>query len=205
MAVANKPEDDAALQRKLWLAIARRLVQSACSSDGEDTAVGSLPGSLPAAPCLMSTVMPQAARAAAQGPDLAPPCSCCPSGCGASCRGACRGSLKSTWLLLHGAEGGLAQWSSSHRDQGAPGTVQVSGISQVNDLLRDAGGLVKIEDLLPLFPDFVTIDAFREAIHESLEQYSAHIDQLKQEMSDATRIADALRLNGCVVSWVGLE
>ena len=80
--------------------------------------------------------------------------------------------------------------------------LQVSGISQVNDLLRDAGGLVKIEDLLPLFPDFVTIDAFREAIHESLEQYSAHIDQLKQEMSDATRIADALRLNGCLVSWV---
>ena len=68
-----------------------------------------------------------------------------------------------------------------------------AGIAQVTDLLRDAGGLVKIEDILPLFPDFVTIDAFREAIHESLEQYSAHIDQLKQEMADATRIADALR------------
>ena len=39
MAVANKPEDDSALQRKLWLAIARHLVQSACSSDQDDTAV----------------------------------------------------------------------------------------------------------------------------------------------------------------------
>ena len=28
-------------------------------------------------------------------------------------------------------------------------------------LLREAGGLLRIEDVLPLFPDFVTIDAFK--------------------------------------------
>ena len=46
MAVANKPEDDTALQRKLWLAIARHLVQSACSSDGADSAVCPCPSGL---------------------------------------------------------------------------------------------------------------------------------------------------------------
>ena len=38
--VANRPEDDEPLQRKLWLAIARHLVQTACSSEeGGDSAV----------------------------------------------------------------------------------------------------------------------------------------------------------------------
>ena len=39
MAVANRPEDDEPLQRKLWLAIARHLVQTACDPDGGDRAV----------------------------------------------------------------------------------------------------------------------------------------------------------------------
>ncbi len=31
-------------------------------------------------------------------------------------------------------------------------------------LLSEAGGAVRIEDILPLFPDFVEIDAFKDAI-----------------------------------------
>lgn len=53
--------------------------------------------------------------------------------------------------------------------------------------------MIKIEDVLPLFPNFVQIDDFKEAICQSLEEYNAQIAGLKDEMDDATRIADALR------------
>ncbi|KAK9814445.1 hypothetical protein WJX72_006013 [[Myrmecia] bisecta] len=66
-------------------------------------------------------------------------------------------------------------------------------IKKINEFLREAGGLIKIEDILPLFPDFVQIDNFKDAICQSLEDYNQQIEHLKGEMEDATRIADALR------------
>ncbi|XP_018420875.1 PREDICTED: vacuolar protein sorting-associated protein 18 homolog [Nanorana parkeri] len=53
--------------------------------------------------------------------------------------------------------------------------------------------LLKIEDILPFFPDFVTIDHFKEAICSSLEDYNRHIEELKQEMEDATLSAKRIR------------
>ncbi|XP_007231569.3 vacuolar protein sorting-associated protein 18 homolog [Astyanax mexicanus] len=53
--------------------------------------------------------------------------------------------------------------------------------------------LLKIEDILPFFPDFVTIDHFKEAICGSLEEYNQHIDELKQEMEEATESAKRIR------------
>ncbi|KAF0023281.1 hypothetical protein F2P81_023911 [Scophthalmus maximus] len=53
--------------------------------------------------------------------------------------------------------------------------------------------LLKIEDILPFFPDFVTIDHFKEAICSSLEEYNQHIDELKQEMEEATESAKRIR------------
>ena len=47
--------------------------------------------------------------------------------------------------------------------------------------------MVKIEDILPFFPDFVTIDHFKDAICDSLQDYSLHIQELKEEMEDAYR------------------
>lgn len=73
------------------------------------------------------------------------------------------------------------------------GNVQGESIKKINELMREAGGLVKIEDVLPLFPDFVQIDNFKDAICQSLEDYNTQIAGLKNEMDDATRIADALR------------
>lgn len=72
--------------------------------------------------------------------------------------------------------------------------LQDQSIKRINELLQEAGGLINIEDILPLFPDFVQIDDFKEAICQSLEEYNREIEQLKTEMDDATRIADALRL-----------
>ncbi|KAI0375319.1 hypothetical protein BV20DRAFT_1032567 [Pilatotrama ljubarskyi] len=53
--------------------------------------------------------------------------------------------------------------------------------------------LLKIEDILPFFPDFVVIDDFKEEICTALEGYSAHIDALKAEMDEATKNAEAIK------------
>ncbi|CCL98998.1 uncharacterized protein FIBRA_01006 [Fibroporia radiculosa] len=53
--------------------------------------------------------------------------------------------------------------------------------------------LIKIEDILPFFPDFVVIDDFKDEICTALEGYSAHIDVLKAEMDEATRNAEAIK------------
>nr|XP_006811890.1 PREDICTED: vacuolar protein sorting-associated protein 18 homolog [Saccoglossus kowalevskii] len=53
--------------------------------------------------------------------------------------------------------------------------------------------LLKIEDILPFFPDFVTIDHFKDAICTSLEEYNEHIEALKEEMNEATDSAKAIR------------
>ncbi|KAI0051712.1 hypothetical protein FA95DRAFT_1675740 [Auriscalpium vulgare] len=53
--------------------------------------------------------------------------------------------------------------------------------------------ILKIEDILPFFPDFVVIDDFKDEIANALEGYSAQIDELKSEMDEATRNADAIK------------
>lgn len=53
--------------------------------------------------------------------------------------------------------------------------------------------LVKIEDILPFFPDFVVIDDFKTEICSALEDYSARIDELKVEMAEATRSAESIK------------
>ena len=52
---------------------------------------------------------------------------------------------------------------------------------------------VKVEDILPFFPDFVTIDHFKAAICDSLQQYTEHIDQLKKDMIEASGSARIIR------------
>jgi uncharacterized protein YxjI len=53
--------------------------------------------------------------------------------------------------------------------------------------------LLKIEDILPFFPDFVVIDDFKEEIAHALEGYSAKIDSLKAEMDEATKTAETIK------------
>ena len=53
--------------------------------------------------------------------------------------------------------------------------------------------LLKIEDILPFFPDFVTIDHFKEAIEDSLKEYNTDIETLKREMDHATASAHSIR------------
>ena len=49
------------------------------------------------------------------------------------------------------------------------------------EFLQESRDLLKIEDILPFFPDFVTIDHFKDALCESLAEYNKQIDVLKVE------------------------
>ena len=70
---------------------------------------------------------------------------------------------------------------------------QKNDIKQAMEYLQECDGLVKIEDILPFFPDFVTIDHFKDAICDSLQDYSKYIAELREEMDDSNRSADKIR------------
>lgn len=55
--------------------------------------------------------------------------------------------------------------------------------------------LLRIEDVLPYFPDFCYVDDFKEEILEELDQYNTTIAKLKSEMNEATRSAEAIRVD----------
>jgi hypothetical protein len=53
--------------------------------------------------------------------------------------------------------------------------------------------LLKIEDILPFFPDFARIDHFQDAICSSLEEYNRAIKDLKEDMDHATNSSRNIR------------
>ncbi|KAI8088938.1 Pep3/Vps18/deep orange family-domain-containing protein [Halteromyces radiatus] len=55
--------------------------------------------------------------------------------------------------------------------------------------------ILKIEDILPFFPDFILIDEFKDDIYKALEEYNGHIGVLKSEMDDATKSVNNIRLD----------
>jgi hypothetical protein len=65
---------------------------------------------------------------------------------------------------------------------------QFSGIKTAIEFLRRVD-LLRIEDLIPFFPDFVVIDDFKEEICAALEDYSRKIDELKKEMDESEETA----------------
>lgn len=83
---------------------------------------------------------------------------------------------KKLWLLV--AEKKIRQ----------PGT----GIKDAIEFLRRCE-LLRIEDLIPFFPDFVVIDDFKDEICTALEDYSRHIDGLRQEMDSSAQTAEQIK------------
>jgi hypothetical protein len=69
---------------------------------------------------------------------------------------------------------------------------EASSIKEAISFLKQCE-LLKIEDLIPFFPDFVVIDDFKEEICEALEEYSRHIDNLKQEMDISQHTAEQIK------------
>ncbi|KAJ9143576.1 Pep3/Vps18/deep orange family-domain-containing protein [Coniochaeta hoffmannii] len=73
-------------------------------------------------------------------------------------------------------------------------------ISQSNGIktaieFRKRCDLLKIEDLIPFFPDFVVIDDFKDEICDALEDYSRNIESLKKEMDDSSQTAANIKVD----------
>ncbi|KAI0128878.1 putative vacuolar protein sorting-associated protein [Xylariales sp. AK1849] len=71
---------------------------------------------------------------------------------------------------------------------------QSNGIKTAIDFLKRCD-LLKIEDLIPFFPDFVVIDDFKDEICNALEDYSRNIDGLKKEMDESSQTAANIRID----------
>eukprot|EP01126_Amoeba_proteus_P054890 TRINITY_DN6774_c1_g1_i1.p1 TRINITY_DN6774_c1_g1~~TRINITY_DN6774_c1_g1_i1.p1 ORF type:complete len:516 (-),score=121.32 TRINITY_DN6774_c1_g1_i1:353-1732(-) len=65
-------------------------------------------------------------------------------------------------------------------------------IQKATAFLKDCTFL-KIEDILPFFPDFIMIDDFKEEICASIKEYNRHLDELQQEMIEATESAELVK------------
>ena len=48
---------------------------------------------------------------------------------------------------------------------------------------------------MPLFPDFMAIDDFKDEICEALEEYSHQVDRLKVQMDDSARSAQLIQIS----------
>lgn len=70
---------------------------------------------------------------------------------------------------------------------------QTKGIKAAIEFLKRCGDLLRIEDLIPFFPDFVIIDDFKEEICAALEEYSRQIEDLKQEMDESASTAQHIK------------
>jgi vacuolar protein sorting-associated protein 18 len=71
---------------------------------------------------------------------------------------------------------------------------QSNGIKTAIEFLKRCD-LLKIEDLIPFFPDFVVIDDFKEEICAALEDYSRNIDTLKKEMDESAQTATNIKID----------
>ncbi|KAI1200489.1 vacuolar protein sorting protein-like protein DigA [Nemania serpens] len=71
---------------------------------------------------------------------------------------------------------------------------QSNGIKTAIEFLKRCD-LLKIEDLIPFFPDFVVIDDFKEEICTALEDYSHNIDALKKEMDESSQTAANIKID----------
>ncbi|KAI7829251.1 Pep3/Vps18/deep orange family-domain-containing protein [Kickxella alabastrina] len=64
--------------------------------------------------------------------------------------------------------------------------------SMVMELVRRSNRL-GVEDILPFFPDFTRVDDFKDDICVALEDYEVQIQDLRGEMDEATRTAEAMQ------------
>lgn len=81
---------------------------------------------------------------------------------------------------------------------GAPPSSPLSSSSTIRDaveFLRRCADpdLLRIEDLIPFFPDFAVIDDFREDVCAQLESYSRSIESLRRDMDESARTAANIR------------
>eukprot|EP00899_Mesostigma_viride_P019823 jgi/Mesvir1/27842/Mv07518-RA.1 len=151
-AEAGKPVGDDELRKRLWLRVAREVIERGPS--------------------------------AGDGPQ----------------KMSCAGDATSSKDKSEGATKGDSGTSPTQRDKGQGGAGAAPGGKRDNSHIRRAiqflgetDGLLRIEDVLPFFPEFVLIDDFKDAICASLEDYNNAIASLRSEMDESTRRAAGIR------------
>ena len=66
-------------------------------------------------------------------------------------------------------------------------------IKKALEFLERCNNLLRIEDLIPLFPDFVVIDDFKDQICAALESYTKSIATLDDEMDSSAATAESIK------------
>jgi hypothetical protein len=66
-------------------------------------------------------------------------------------------------------------------------------VNKAMEFLHELNEAIVIEDVLPYFPDFVTIDQFKDAIRSSLAAYTEKINSLKDSIDQAAASAQLIR------------
>jgi vacuolar protein sorting-associated protein 18 len=66
-------------------------------------------------------------------------------------------------------------------------------VNKAMSFLHELNETIVIEDVLPYFPDFVTIDQFKDAIRSSLAAYTEKISSLKESIEQAAASAQSIR------------
>jgi hypothetical protein len=66
-------------------------------------------------------------------------------------------------------------------------------VNRAMHLLHELTETIAIEDVLPYFPEFVTIDQFKDAIRTSLASYTERINALKESIDQAATSAQLIR------------
>ena len=70
---------------------------------------------------------------------------------------------------------------------------QSNDMQQLSALLGECDEHLSIEDVLPFFPDVLTIDPFREPICASLKGYNAKINELRKEITEISESIEQIR------------
>jgi hypothetical protein len=101
---------------------------------------------------------------------------------------------KKLWLKIGKKLKGLISMYLLLSNLASSVVTQGHDLNEVMEILEDCGNdLLKIEDVLPLFPDFETIDQFKKPIIKSLEHYNDRLNELRTEMNDASKSIDEIR------------
>jgi vacuolar protein sorting-associated protein 18 len=66
-------------------------------------------------------------------------------------------------------------------------------VQRAMKLLNEMSDSIAVENVLPYFPDFVTIDEFKDAIRTSLANYTEKIENLKSNIDQAANSAELIR------------
>ena len=57
-------------------------------------------------------------------------------------------------------------------------------VKEALSFLKYSDNILKLEDILPFFPDFVLVDDFKDEICLALETYNEDISDLKSELAE---------------------